>query len=394
MQHTTFLFTGGGTGGHLFPGLAVAEELRDRLPTARVVFAGSERGIERDIVERAGVEHRVLSVEPSTTLRRHPLRFAWRSWKALRAARCLLKQERPAVVIGLGGFASVPMVLAASRLGIPIVLLEQNMVPGRATRWLASRARLVCTSFTETATVLPKFVDVRLTGNPVRREIAALVGATLEDGLQSSPPLRGGKTSPATEWRATLMPPTLVILGGSQGATAVNDAVLAAADTLRGFLTGWHILHQTGTHDEARVRARYSELNLPATVSAFIDDMPALYRTATLVISRAGATSLAELACAGCPAVLIPYPNSIGNHQFWNAWAYADAGGAVMVEQADTAAGTAERLTDALRRLLIDSDARTRMQAGMREMALPEAAVTVALEVLRLAGASPTVRSA
>lgn len=355
----TYLMAGGGTGGHLFPGIAVAEELQRRDPTTRVIFAGSERTLERDIVEKHGYEHASLPAMPSSSWKQNPFRFLWNNWTAFRGARELLKQERPAAVIGLGGFASAPLVIAAHRLNVPIILLEQNVVPGRATSWLARGASVICVSFAETVAKIPRTSGVVVTGNPVRSEIAAL----LED-------------TPRSER-------TLLILGGSQGSTAVNSAVMHAVKSSGDALRNWRIVHQTGANDALSVRTEYAALSLNATVEPFLEDMVECYRSATLVIARAGATTLAELACAGVPAILIPYPNAIGDHQTWNARAFEKVGAARIVEQHRDISQTAHELATILDSLIDDRVQLEAMRAAMRTMANPQAASAVVDAVLQ-----------
>ncbi|MEX2285647.1 MAG: undecaprenyldiphospho-muramoylpentapeptide beta-N-acetylglucosaminyltransferase [Planctomycetaceae bacterium] len=361
----TIVFSGGGTGGHLFPGIAVAEELIARDSGYRIVFAGSQREVEHDIVASHGYEHWALPVESSSSLFRSPHRVAWKLWRSYRVAGSLLRRERPACVVGLGGFASVPVALAARRLGIPIVLLEQNVVPGRATSLLSRLATSVCFSFPETTGTLATRPNARVTGNPVRRSIAALTN-TSTDLSESSPP-------------------TLLILGGSQGAIAVNDATFAAARNLSIPLAGWRIVHQTGRQDAERVRRCYDELRIDAIVEPFFTDLVDWLRSASVVVSRAGATTLAELACAGCPTVLIPYPGSIGDHQRANARVFAAAGAARIVEQADSVHETAAALARQLQPLLVDATLRESMSIAMRALARPHAARAVADCVVRVA---------
>ena len=363
-QRSTYVFSGGGTGGHLFPGLAVAEELRSRDPSARIVFAGSEREVEQRIVSDYACLHRRLSAEPSTTLRGNPARFAWRNWRAVRGAKRLLREERPTVVIGTGGFASVPVVLAAAALRIPTLLLEQNISAGRANRWLSLRASLVCLSFEQAAASLIRRTNYCVTGNPVRQQISDLLNAPPEQNSNRSP--------------------TLLVLGGSQGASAVNDAMVRAVATLRPQLAGWKIVHQTGERDAEEVRRHYQEQNVASVVSPFFGDLVEWYRQANVVVSRAGATSLAELACAGCPAVLIPYPNSLGNHQWFNAQIYASSGAARVVEQQSDPSATSAALTAELTPLLANIDQRDRMSRAMRVLAKPRAARSVAERIWNL----------
>lgn len=367
MAHpSTYLFAGGGTGGHLYPGIAVAEEIGRRDRRARFVFAGSEREIERKIVRRHGFEHEPLPVEPSTTLRGHPVRFLWRNWQARRRASSLLERYAPEAVIGLGGFASAPVVLAAAGRRTPVLLLEQNIVPGRATRWLSPRASLVCLAFDESEAKLPPHSPTCVTGNPVRRQIAELHSST-------TPHKQNG-------------PPALLVLGGSQGAAAVNRMVLCAVEQLRPQLSGWTIMHQTGPAEHADVARRYAELNLPAETAPFFDDMADRYARAVLAVTRAGATSLAELACAGVPSIIVPYPNSLGDHQRLAARFYQQQGAARVVEQHSHPNTAAQAMCRALSELTERPDLRRRMRRAMHGLGKPDAACHVVDRLYALAG--------
>ncbi len=351
----TIYFAGGGTGGHLIPGLSVAQEIQRRMPQIRLQFLGSNRPREEELVGAAGFAHLALPSESLAIVRRHPFRFGWRNWQATRKAHALFLQERPAAVVGLGGFACVPPVMAANRLRIPVVLLEQNIIPGRATRWLSHRADAVCISFSSTAEHLPSDVKLFDTGNPVRRQITELVAG-----------------SHVQERR------TLMILGGSQGANAINRAMLLVAEKLAAKLAGWTIVHQTGIDDWREVEDAYQRLELEHVTAPFFSDMPQRYDAAGLVISRAGATSLAELACAGCPTITIPYPHAADDHQRLNASVYEKAGAAMIVEQQNSVEATAKALAAATGEMLADSERRLTMRQAMHTLARPGATGAVA----------------
>lgn len=369
-EKQSLIFAGGGTGGHLLPGIAVAEEL-DSLGPYTITFIGSNRPVEQQIIERSGFRHLALASSSTADLKRAPWRFFWNNSRAYFQARRILKAERPTVVIGLGGFASVPVVLAANWLKIPVVLLEQNIIPGRANRFLFSRATLVCTSFIETLfpmrpSGMPRIV---CTGNPVRRQIAQIV-----DSQQA--------VSDET---------LLLILGGSQGALAVNQAVLSLLEQDRQSLPHrLHVVHQTGQTGwphaaEVYQRLQADDPDLKVTVEPFFSDLTEWYSRAGLVISRAGATTLAELACIGCPTVLIPYPNSIGDHQLVNARFYESQGAALLVEQNSDPAVTGQLLRAAVADVLSDSSKTEAMSEAMRRLALPQAAGRVSEEIIDLA---------
>lgn len=359
----TYLFAGGGTGGHLFPGIAVALELLKRDPDCHVMFIGSEKDLESSILSRYGIEHRPLPVESLSTLKRHPWRFVSRNWRAWRAAKNLIRETSATTVVGLGGYASAPIVWAAARAKVPIVLLEQNVIPGRTTRWLAASAAVVCSSFAEATARLPTAKRVEVTGNPIRQEISELAQQTREG--------------------VSLL--ELLVLGGSQGADSLNDAVTAAVAELGEHLAGWRIVHQTGPRLVDAVRSAYQKQSVDAVVQPFFDDMAARYRAASLVISRAGATTIAELTCCQLPMILLPYRHAADNHQRANAKALQDRGAAIILEHQGTTAETAQQLATQLRLLLSNEGLRRKMSDAARMLAVPDAASRVVDQIESLA---------
>jgi UDP-N-acetylglucosamine--N-acetylmuramyl-(pentapeptide) pyrophosphoryl-undecaprenol N-acetylglucosamine transferase len=357
----TIVFAGGGSGGHVVPGIAVAQILTATGRPVKCVFIGSSRGVEQQIVRDHGFEHVALPVEPSSTLLSRPVRFANRLWQSAQAAQTLLPSYQASLVIGLGGFASVPVVWAARLAGIPLILLEQNAVPGRATSWLCRRANLTCLGFADAARRLPRSAAHSVTGNPVRGPIAALVAAPINDETRRS----------------------VVVLGGSQGSLALNEAFLTCVEQMPDQFSGWQIVHQTGARDLQHIRRRYEACGISAEVASFFQDPVELYRGAALAVSRAGALTLSELACAGVPAVLIPYPKAIRNHQRLNAYAFEHVGAARVVRQAVDPQKTQTHLQDELAALLPNTELRGRMARAMRSLARPDAASVVADEVCK-----------
>ena len=355
----TVVFAGGGTGGHLFPGIAVAEALERRGVSARCLFVGSTRSVERQIVSENGFEHIALPVESSSLLWQSPVRFANRMWKSAQVARGLLPECKAAIVVGLGGFASVPVVWAARQCEIPIILLEQNAVPGRATSWLSRRAELTCLGFAEAGHRLPARCRQLVTGNPVLSKIAVLADAA------------------ATGERDR----TLLVLGGSQGSAALNEAFVSSVERRPEIFDGWKIVHQTGRRDIETMQTRYASLNQEVHLAPFFDDLAAHYRNAGLAVARAGALTLSELACAGVPAVLVPYRKAVRNHQRLNAYAFEHVGAARIVRQSVDPAVTCRRLAEELSQLLPNDGLRGRMARAIRSLARPEAASLVAEQV-------------
>lgn len=357
------MIAGGGTGGHVFPALAVAQALRAHDPAARLVFVGAD-GLERELVPAHGFELIQLPagrLKGASTLAR--LRTLARVLPAVRRARRLLREFAPQVVVGVGGYASGPVVAAAALARIPVLLLEQNAVPGLTNRLLARFAAQVVVAFPQAADRLPRGRAILL-GNPLRQALVAALQRPRD------PP----GTGPGRH---------LLVLGGSQGARALNEAITRAARQLAGALPALLITHQTGPADASWVAARYQQAGVAVRVEPFIQDMAEVYCKADLVLSRSGATTLAELTVAGLPAVLVPYPHAADDHQTANARELAQAGAAVLLPQAELDPGG---LASLLAALLDDPSRLAAMSRAMRAAARPEAAAAVVRLVCELAG--------
>jgi UDP-N-acetylglucosamine--N-acetylmuramyl-(pentapeptide) pyrophosphoryl-undecaprenol N-acetylglucosamine transferase len=347
----TIVFAGGGTGGHLFPALAVAEELRRRHPEAEILFVGGRRGIETSVVPTAGFPLWTLSLS-GIEGRSFPSKLAAACSAGLAVLRCAwwMARARPRLVIGSGGYASGPAVLAASWLRIPTLILEQNHFPGATNRFLAKRVDAVCLPSEEARRRLGGIGIV--TGNPVRGEFGRI-----------GPPPGGPALS-------------LLVFGGSRGARSINRAMVAALPALRALDPPPSIVHQTGAEDLPWVREGYR--GYPEgrfEILPFIEDMPARLAAADLVVCRAGATTLAELAAAGRPAILVPYPHAAADHQTRNAEAVERAGAAVVLPDRDL---DGERLASLVADLAGDPQRRQRMAEAARSLGRPDAASAVA----------------
>ena len=317
------LIAGGGTGGHLFPGVAIAEELRARSPDAAITFVGTRRGIEARVLPDLGWPLELIEISGLKTVGiLGALAGLFRIPRALLQARRILVRLAPDAVIGVGGYASGPLVLAARLRGIPTAICEQNSIPGLTNKILGRFVRAVFLSFDESRHFFkPK--KILMTGNPVRRD---LVQKLLTAPRPEDPDLSNERSFDKSVH--------VLVSGGSQGAVAVNElaseALIALAKT-----QSIVIVHQTGEKDLAATNARYHAAGVDARCSAFIKDMAAAYQDADLVIGRAGATTVAELAIAGKPALFIPYPFAADNHQELNAREMADKGAALMFRQAE-----------------------------------------------------------
>jgi len=356
------VIAGGGTGGHLYPGLAVAREVQRRDPDAQVSFAGTARGLEARIVPREGF---ALDVIRSVGLKRTSPTALLRGLSlvplSLLDAWQLLTRRRPDVVVGVGGYSSGPVVLSAALRRIPTMLLEQNAEPGLTNRLLARWVSAAAVSYASTLSWFGRkgFVS----GNPVRPEFFAVPATDEPSGRRA--------------FRA-------LILGGSQGAHAINVAMVAAAPELARQYPDLRVVHQTGERDLAAVRAAYAAVGDRMRAEAFIDPVVDEVRTADIVIGRAGATTLAELAAAGRPAILIPLPTAADDHQRRNARVLDDAGAAVVIDPDDL---TTARLVEAIGQLTQDRARLAAMGQAMRGFARPDAAARIVDRLLELARA-------
>jgi len=297
----TIVFAGGGTGGHLYPGIAVAERWIEKFPDSRVVFVGTDRPVELQIARTNRLNHVSIPFLPPSRALKAPWAYLRKLKKANQIVDELFRAIRPDIVIGLGGYVSVPTVLRARRLRIPIVLLEQNSIPGRANRFLAKYADHICLTYQESTEHLPRMTPSTVTGNPLRSDVIR---------LRDHKP--GG-----------LAKRVLLITGGSQGARLLNDRLIEFARQQSSVLKGWEIRHQAGSDAEAeRVRSAYETAGVLSDVRAFFNSPTELYQDVSLVVTRAGATTLAELEVLQIPALIIPIASSVNNHQLHNANAH------------------------------------------------------------------------
>lgn len=305
------LLAGGGTGGHLFPAVALAEQLKHEEPQSEVLFVGTERGLESRLLPTLGWPLRTVPMSGWAGLGLAArVRAMIGLAKSLGESRSILREFRPDVVVGVGGYASVPVLLAAKLAGIPYLIHEQNAFPGLANRLLGRWARRICLSFADASRGFRRGRTV-LTGNPVRAAMEACIELPTGETL-------------------------LLVFGGSHGARAINRAMVAALPQLAAWRGALRIVHQTGANEVDSVRDGYRQAGWDdVDVVAFIDDMAVAYSRAWLVVCRAGATTLAELSACGRPAVLIPYPFAANNHQVANAAALAAKGAAIMIEERD-----------------------------------------------------------
>jgi len=358
-NESVLIVAGGGTGGHVLAGVAVAQEWQSRVPNAHVVFVGARGGIEEKLVPRAGFTLEVLNLGTlnGVSLRRKIKTLFQIPFSIFRSALILLRL-RPQAVIGVGGYASGPLVLTAGILSFlrllhcKTAILEQNSVPGMTNRVLGKIVGTAFCAFPGTEASFPSS-RVFLTGNPTRSSIREL------------PP-------------ATRAPFTLFIFGGSQGALGINSLVLEALPHLANLNDRLRFIHQTGERDYDRTLAGYKAAGVDARVEKFIYEMPECYAAASLLICRAGSSTLSEIAAVGRASILVPFPHASDDHQRKNAKVFVDRGAAILLDQGT---GKGEELAALIRKLVTDSDSLGKMEQAAKLFHRPNAALDIVREL-------------
>src|SRR2546430_2917077 len=345
------ILAGGGTGGHVIPALAIAQELQ-KLHGAEVLFLGTARGLENKLVPPAGFPLRLVEVG---ALNRVSLGTRLKTYfglpSAIWQARRILAEFNPDIVIGVGGYASGPAMMAAIMKGIPTLAFEPNVEPGFANRVVARWVAAAAVHFEETAKF---FRHAEITGVPVRQAFFRTI--TKPPGTQ----------------------PTLLVFGGSQGAHAINQAMIQCLPELLKQAPAIHIIHQTGERDYNEAQAAYQRSGTSAEVHKFINDMPALFARADLLVCRSGASTVAEIAAAGKPAIFVPFPRAADDHQNVNARALERAGAAIVVEESNLEAAY---LVDTIAALIGDPNQLHSMSAAAKSLAHPKAVEEIAVMV-------------
>jgi UDP-N-acetylglucosamine--N-acetylmuramyl-(pentapeptide) pyrophosphoryl-undecaprenol N-acetylglucosamine transferase len=355
------IIAGGGTGGHLFPGIAIAEEILARGNTNKVVFIGTKKGIEHRMLAGLGYELEEIDVEGVKgrglkALMKVTYQIPHSMWQS----RQILKRFCPDIVIGVGGYASGPAVITARMMGIPTAIAEQNAIPGITNRILSKFAHLIFVTYAQTKEWFPQS-KVIVSGNPVRKVFAILRAQVREE----------------KQYRQ------LLIFGGSQGAAAINKIIIAMMPQLQKMKDELRVLHQAGDRDVEMMKKAYEQFGLTAEVMPFIVNMADAYAASDLIICRAGATSLAEITAAGKAAILIPYPFAANDHQTKNAQVLASAGAAIMINENEL---TAQKLFDVINKLLTDKQRLGQMEEASAKMGNIKAAAKIVDACMELAG--------
>jgi UDP-N-acetylglucosamine--N-acetylmuramyl-(pentapeptide) pyrophosphoryl-undecaprenol N-acetylglucosamine transferase len=366
----TILLAGGGTGGHLYPGISVAQSLAKLWPDARPLFLCTAREIDRTILAPTGFEFIEQPIVPPVRTIAGLLKF-WRGWRETRdLVKQILRERKPAAILGLGGYAAGVAVKMAAEKKIPAAILNPDVIPGKANQYLMRRVDAVCCQFDATRQHVPppQQHKLKVTGCPIRQEMRQL------------PP----RDQAAKRLNLDPNLSTLVVTGASQGALTVNQAVLASLGNIS--LPGWQILHLSGKEHADAVRAGYRERSILATVVDFTRAMADVWAVADLAICRSGASTCAELTACGVASILMPYPFHKDMHQRANAKVLEDAGAAVIVDDERDAKVNASKLTPLIESLLRDANRRRAMAAAAKSLGKPDAADSLASVITQMLG--------
>ena len=367
------IISGGGTGGHIFPAVSIANAIRELLPDAQILFVGAEGRMEMQRVPQAGYEIKGLPIMGFD--RKNPLKnikVLYRVWKCQRMAKQIIKEFRPQVAVGVGGYASGPTLNMAAKMGVPCLLQEQNSYAGVTNKLLAKKAAKICVAYEGMERFFPK-EKIMLTGNPVRQ-------ALLESKVTRQEALASFGLDSAKK--------TVLLVGGSLGARTINESVLQHLDLIGD--SGLQFIWQTGKYYSAEIARRLGEEPLKSQISKlksqiiitdFISDMAAAYRAADLVISRAGAGSISEFCLLGKPVILVPSPNVAEDHQTKNAMALVNHDAALYVKDAEAPDRLIQLAVDTVK----DDSRLATLSENILKMALPDSAEIIAKEVIKLA---------
>lgn len=366
MQSLKLIISGGGTGGHIFPAIAIADAVKKRVPDAEILFVGAKGKMEMDRVPQAGYKIEGLwisGIQRSLTMKN--LAFPIKLISSMAKARSIIRMFKPDVAVGVGGYASGPLLQVAATKGIPTLIQEQNSFPGITNRLLAKKVNRVCVAYDGMDRWFPKDKIV-LTGNPVRETVVNL---------------EGKRPEAAAYFGLDPNKPTLLVVGGSLGARTINESIHANLDIFKN--SDYQLIWQTGeTYADTAYKAVKDCADKGIVTQKFIDRMDFAYAMADVVVSRAGAMSVSEICLTHKPAILVPSPNVAEDHQTKNAKALADRNAAILVADSEAP----EKLGPAIEKLLSDANLRNSLSENAAKMAFENAADKIADEVLKLAG--------
>ena len=359
-------FAGGGTAGHLMVGLSTAEEIRSRFNEAEIIFFGTDKKFEKRCVEQRGFQFQQMRARKWEKSYKGVFMFIVKTFISVIESILAIRKFNPDIVVGLGGYASVAPIIAAKLHSIPTILLEQNVIPGKANRFLSKWVDEVYCHWRGSLQWFNKAKVVRVTGTPIRKDI-----------------LCSQRSRSAEEFGLSPSKKTILVTGGSQGAQAINEVILRCLPKLEPLSNELQIIHCTGEYGYETAKAAYKQTKINVYVCSFLDDMGAAFSMADIIICRAGATTIAEITAIGIPAILIPYPHAADNHQYWNAMELASNGGGYLLQQIDL---TPEKIIELITDLFNNKEKYDRMKMFNKEMGMPNAAMRVVDNICKLIG--------
>jgi len=382
MSSKSFFFAGGGTGGHIYPAVAIAEQIVKLQSDSKIHFFVSNRNIDAHILSKTNFEYTQLSAKGFSPKPLKMLDFCLCFFKSCRTAKTIIAEsKKEAVVIGIGGFVAAPVCFAAHRLKVPVVLLNTDSVPGKANRLIGRWADEILVQFENTAKYFAK-----------AKAAISVVGCPLRSGFANPQPGKAIEQLGLDENKRILL-----ITGASSGAENINTAICSMLDKLDAFAHNWQIVHLTGLDNLKNVQEKYADVRIKHTVLGYFDDMPNLLAAADLVVGRSGAVSVAEYVTAETPSICIPYPYHKDRHQYLNAERLVEAGAAVIVDDSPLAFGgvspkggnekeRSDRLWRELEMLMRDDKKRQQMAEACRRIAKKDAAGKIAEKLLKIRG--------
>ena len=370
MEDKHFYFAGGGTGGHIYPAIPVAEQIARIEPAAKIRFFCSTRSIDRRVLEPTGFGYTVLPARGLAFRPRELVGFCRSFVQSYRTAKHAISRCRNVVVMGVGGYVSAPVCLAAHRCNVPIALLNVDIVPGRANRIIARWADEIFVQFEETGRC---FAHKKLK--------ASVVGCPLRSGFANPDPNEAIEQLNLDKEKKILF-----ITGASSGSQSINKTVCSLLEKLNAFADDWQIVHLAGRDNYEKVGSEYSNAKISHKVLGYFDDMPSLLAAADLVIGRSGAVSVAEYAAAGVPSICMPYPHHKDRHQYLNAGKLVEAGAAIIVDDLPDEEDRAQWLWEELEPLMKDDRARKEMSEACRSIAGSDAELKIARKLVDMAG--------
>jgi UDP-N-acetylglucosamine--N-acetylmuramyl-(pentapeptide) pyrophosphoryl-undecaprenol N-acetylglucosamine transferase len=368
MGQRSFFFAGGGTGGHIYPAIAVAEKIVELEPTTKIHFFCSERNIDSQILDKMNLEYTKLPAKGFSGQPGRLISFCLSFVNSYRIAKRLIERSDNPVVVGVGGYVAAPVCLAGHRLKIPVALINVDIVPGRANKMIARWADEIFVQFEQTPQYLHKCKG--------RIEV---VGCPLRKGFENPNPDEAIKQLGLDKDKHTLL-----VTGASSGSANINDAICALLERLNGFADSWQIVHLTGTSNFEKVTQAYSSARIKHKLLPYYDDMANLLAAADMVIGRSGAVSVAEYATAGVPSICIPYPYHKDRHQYKNASKLTEVGAAVIVDDVPDVRERAKVLWNKLKELMEDEKKRQRMAEQCKEVTKIDASLKIAEKLLKI----------